>query len=199
MWHSGTRQSWDQRLLRWLAGLWRPAPYAYLDESSASSYQQHQHPPPSAYHVTEESPLDHQLLHAQTTDSDPDFPTTSSAHSAAVTTAAHSSEQADARQEPHGSSSHEQQSRNHDSAQAGMGGHSSSRWQWLRSGWGTQQRRRSAISRNRTDLRQHSTGQRELLQNVKAVVPHLTDEVILSELERTMDANQAVENLLSSM
>lgn len=57
----------------------------------------------------------------------------------------------------------------------------------------------AAASRNWKDQRQHCTVERELLQNVKAVVPHLTEEVILSELERTSDANQAVENLLTGM
>lgn len=57
----------------------------------------------------------------------------------------------------------------------------------------------AAASRNRKNQQQHCTVEKELLQNVKAVVPHLTEEVILSELERTSDANQAVENLLSGM
>ena len=87
--------------------------------------------------------------------------------------------------------------------QAGVdsGRHSNSRWQWLRSALGSQHRGMSAAaaSRNQKDPRQHSTAHKELLQNVKAVVPHLTEEVILSELERTLDANQAVENLLSGM
>ena len=39
----------------------------------------------------------------------------------------------------------------------------------------------------------------EVLQNVKAVVPYLSDDVILAELDCTMDVNQAVENLLSRM
>ena len=204
--HVGVRHSWDQRLLRWLAGLWRPAPYAYLDQSSASTYRQNQRPPPSAYHVTEGSALDHQLVHAHSTTSDSACPTTSSGHSSAMTSAPQSSEQAEALQEPHASSSYEerlQSSRSRDSAQAGPGvqpgRHSGSRWQWLRSGWGSQQRRASAASRSRKDQRRHSVSQRELMENVKAVVPQLSDDIILAELARTVDANQAVENLLSSI
>ena len=204
--HLGTRQSWDQRLLRWLAGLWRPAPYAYLDQSSATTYQnRNQGPLPSAYHVTETSTLDHHLFHHDVSSAESADPTTSSGHSPAVMTAAHSSQQADAWQEP-GSSSVKQQSqpaRSRQLSQAGTdsGRHRIARWQWPKFGWGSQQRGVSAAaaSSNQKDARQHSTAQRELLQNVKAVVPHLTEEVILLELERTLDANQAVENLLSGI
>ena len=38
---------------------------------------------------------------------------------------------------------------------------------------------------------------RDLLHRVKDVLPHLSDEIILAELERTLDADQAVDNLLS--
>ena len=79
---------------------------------------------------------------------------------------------------------------------------SSSRWQRLRSRWGSQHTRDSAADRpgrGRQSPRPDNTGHREVLRNVKAVVPHLSDEVILVELERTLDANQAVENLLSRM
>ncbi|KAL3132793.1 hypothetical protein ABBQ38_006720 [Trebouxia sp. C0009 RCD-2024] len=204
----GARHSWDQRLLRWLAGLWRPAPYAYLDQSSATTYQHTQHPPPSAYHVTEGAALDHQLVHAHSSTADSAGPTTSSGHSPAVINAAQSSEQAAASQDPPASSSHEEQeqlqpagSRHFAEAGPGVepGRHSNSRWQWLRSGWGSQQRRASAASRSRKDQRQHTVDQRELLRNIKAVVPQLSDDVILAELARTVDANQAVENLLSGM
>lgn len=206
--HLGARHSWDQRLLRWLAGLWRPAPYAYLDQSSATTYQHTQHPPPSAYHVTEGAALDHQLVHAHSSTADSAGPTTSSGHSPAVINAAQSSEQAAASQDPPASSSHEEQeqlqpagSRHFAEAGPGVepGRHSNSRWQWLRSGWGSQQRRASAASRSRKDQRQHTVDQRELLRNIKAVVPQLSDDVILAELARTVDANQAVENLLSGM
>ena len=195
-------------MLRRLAGFWRPAPYAYLDQSSATTFQNqnpNQRPPQSAFHVTEVSQLEHHLLHDDAINFDSAHPNSSLGHSPAVMTAAHTSEQADAQQEP-GSSSLEQQSqlaRSRQSMQAGvsLGRHSNSRWQWLRSALGGQQRGMSAAaaSRNRKDPRQHSTAHKELLQNVKAVVPHLTEEVILSELERTLDANQAVENLLSGM
>ena len=135
-WHLGTRQSWDQRLLRWLAGFWRPAPYVYLYQSSATTYQNHNHrPPPSAYYVTEASTLDHHLFHDDVTDADSAPRSISLEHPPAAITASGSSEQADTQQEP-GSPSLEQQpqlSRSRQSSQAGVGSgrHSNSRWQWV--------------------------------------------------------------------
>lgn len=68
--------------------------------------------------------------------------------------------------------------------------------------WGSQAGSRPAAGDTRRPGRQQhrdSASQREVLCNVKAVVPYLSDEVILAELECTLDANQAVENLLSRM
>ena len=79
---------------------------------------------------------------------------------------------------------------------------SRSRWQWSRHVWGSQAGSRPAAGDTRRPGRQQhrdSASQREVLCNVKAVVPYLSDEVILAELECTLDANQAVENLLSRM
>ncbi len=77
-----------------------------------------------------------------------------------------------------------------------------SRWQWTRQIWGSRPSSSSAAegsAGNNKQQRTDSANQREVLSNVKAVVPYLSDEVILAELERTLDANQAVENLLSRM
>ena len=56
---------------------------------------------------------------------------------------------------------------------------------------------RHGRNQGRLRFRPDGLSQTEILLNVKAVVPQLSDEVILRELERTLDANMAVENLLS--
>ena len=77
-----------------------------------------------------------------------------------------------------------------------------SKWQRMRQVMGSRQAGSSAAgtsARGEIQLQKDTASQREVLHNVKAVVPHLSDEVILAELECTLDANQAVENLLSQM
>lgn len=199
---TGSRRSLEQRFIRWLSGLWRPAPYAYLDQSTAATQQQNPHPPASAFHVTEELSLDHQHFQPHPSDVDSARASTSNRQLPALDPSVLSEH---AQQQPHACASAQQelqQDRSRASAHASLRRNSNSRWQRLRSWWGSQHTRDPAAnrhSRGRQRPRQDSTGQREVLRNVKVVVPHLSDEVILLELERTLDANQAVENLLSRM
>lgn len=69
---------------------------------------------------------------------------------------------------------------------------SGQRWQWFR---GLHMRPRELQSRSRSSLLE--LDQRDMLYQVKDVLPHLSDEVILAELSSTLDADEAVNNLLS--
>lgn len=223
--HLGNRQGRFQRLPRWLTSLWRPAPYTYLDQSSAAVADNHpQHPVTSAFHVTEESTVD--LQHFQ-----PDSTAVTHSHMDADLCHGHvtASELHDrlAPDEWHGHrnqgavgynrmpSSEEQQqaqgqqdvgqSSSTQDAATGLNrrrGPSTSRWQGGRPLWGSQPKRSSGAEgsqRNERQKQRSPASQREVLRNVKAVVPYLSDEMILAELDCTLDANQAVENLLSRM
>ena len=164
------------------------------------------HSSPSAFHVTEGSTVDHQHFQPHTSHGG-SLDTQAAAEQLPESAASGTAEQATFPQEPHTSSHHQhrlQSDRHRGSSQAAVssGRNSSSRWQWLRSGWGPQQRRTSPANRSsriRQQHRQDRVSELEVLHNIKAVVPHLSDEVILAELGCAMDANQAVENLLSRM
>ncbi len=81
-------------------------------------------------------------------------------------------------------------------------GPSTSRWQSGKRLRGSQPKKSSGAEGSQRNDRQKKRGrasQREVLRNVKAVVPYLSDEVILAELDCTLDVNQAVETLLSRM
>ena len=204
--------------------MWRPAPYTYLDQSSAAALDTHSRPPPtSAFHVTQESARDHQQLC-------PDSTAASQNHMGHSPEHMYAAEQLPGRHEadywhdqpaqetvschrthslPQQQHGQRQQETRHGSTSQGAPttGSSSrrssrSRWQWSRHVWGSQAGSRPAAGETaRPGRQQHrdSASQREVLCNVKAVVPYLSDEVILAELECTLDANQAVENLLSRM
>ena len=223
--HVGNWQGRVQRLPRWLTSLWRPAPYTYLDQSSAAVADNHsQQPATSAFHVTQESAMD--LHHFQ-----PDSAAVTHSHMDADLYYGHvaASEPPDrlAPDEWHGhrnqgdvvynrlSSSDEQQQAQgqQDVGQSSSAqeaatdvnrrrGPSTSRWQSGKRQKGRQPKSTSGAEgslRNERQQKRSRASQKEVLRNVKAVVPYLSDEVILAELDCTLDVNQAVENLLSRM
>lgn len=223
--HAGNRQGRFQRLPRSLTSLWRPAPYTYLDQSSAAVADNHsQQPATSAFHVREESAVD---LH----DFQPDSTAVTHSHMDADLRHGHgaASELHDrlALDEWHGhrnqgdvaynmvSSSDEQQqwqgqqdvgqSSSTQEAATGVNrrrGPSTSKRQSGKRRKGRQPKSNSGAEgslRNERQQKRNQASQNDVLSNVKAVVPYLSDEVILAELNCTLDVNQAVENLLSRM
>lgn len=221
--HVGNRQGRFQRLPRWLTSLWRPAPYTYLDQSSAAVADNHpQHPVTSAFHVTEESTVDLQHFQPDSTavthsHMDADLchghVTASELHDRLAPDEWHGHRNQGAvgynrmleeQQQAQGQQDVGQSSSTQDAA-TGLNrrrGPSTSRWQGGRPLWGSQPKRSSGAEgsqRNERQKQRSPASQREVLRNVKAVVPYLSDEMILAELDCTLDANQAVENLLSRM
>lgn len=207
--HTGFGQGRQWRLTGWLRGLWRPAPYTYLDQASASlSDPGPQLPPTSAFHVTQESAVDPQLFQAggshatgQQSSSQSDLLPRAPAHDSHDQLSDHQYQQQDSLSPALQQSGvldfgTRQQIGTRQTAMAGDRRRGSAhRWHWLRRLSGSEQR----VSHSSQRRQQDSESQREVLRNVKAVVPYLSDEVILAELECTTDANQAVENLLSRM
>ncbi|DBA88735.1 TPA: hypothetical protein ACH3X1_004158 [Trebouxia sp. C0004] len=221
----GNRQGGFQRLPRWLTSFWRPPPYTYLDQSSAAVADSHsQQPVTSAFHVTEESAVDLHHFQPDSTAVTHSHMDANLRHDHVVGSELHdkhvpgewhhdrnqgavvynrlpfSDEQQQAQwQHDVGQSSSTQE------AATGLNrkrGPSTSRWQWGKRLWGSQPKRSSgaeASQRNERQKKRSRASQKEVLRNVKAVVPYLSDDVILAELDCTLDANQAVENLLSRM
>ncbi|DBB08780.1 TPA: hypothetical protein ACH3X3_007445 [Trebouxia sp. C0006] len=223
----GNSQGRLQRLSRWLTSLWRPAPYTYLDQSSAAVADNHpQQPVTSAFHVTQGSAVD--LHHFQ-----PDSSAVTHSHMDVDLHHGHvaASELHD-RHTPdewhshrnqgnvvysRGSSSEEQQQAQGQGQQdVGQSsstqeaatdvnrrrGPNTSRWQSAKPQKGRQPKSTSGAEGSLNKERQQKRSQAsqiDVLRNVKAVVPYLSDEVILAELDCTLDVNQAVENLLSRM
>ncbi len=223
--HVGISQGRLQRLTRWLTSFWRPAPYTYLDQSSAAVADNHpQQPVTSAFHVTEESAVD--LHHFQ-----PDSTAVAHSHmhpdlhhghvtaselndrlaadewhghrnqgALAYNRVVSSEEQQQAQgQQDVGQSSSTQEAATDVNRRRGP---STSRWQSGRRRKGRQPKSTSGTEgylRNERQQKRNQASQNDVLSNVKAVVPYLSDEVILAELNCTLDVNQAVENLLSRM
>lgn len=210
-----------------MTSLWRPAPYTYLDQSSAAVADNHpQHPVTHAFHVTEGSAVD--LYHFQ-----PDSAAVTHSHMDADLHHGHiAASQPHDRHTPdewHGhcnlgnvvynsvsSSDEQQQAQGHGQQDVGQSsstqeaatdvnrrrGPNTSRWQSAKRRKGRQPKSTSDAEgslRNERQQKRSQASPMDVLRNVKAVVPYLSDEVILAELDCTLDVNQAVENLLSRM
>lgn len=225
--HAGNSQGRLQRLSRWLTSLWRPAPYTYLDQSSAAVADNHpQQPVTSAFHVTQGSAVD--LHHFQ-----PDSSAVTHSHmdvdlhhghvaaselhdrhtpdewhshrnqgNVVYSRVSSSEEQQQAQgqgQQDVGQSSSTQEAATDVNRRRGP---NTSRWQSAKRQKGRQPKSTSGAEGSLNKERQQKRSQAsqiDVLRNVKAVVPYLSDEVILAELDCTLDVNQAVENLLSRM
>lgn len=218
--HVGNRQGRFQRFPRWLTSLWRPAPYTYLDQSSAAAADNRsQQPVTSAFHVTEESAEDFHHIQPSSTavthshmDADLHVPA-SEPHDRLAPDEWHGHHSqgdvvynrvlfSDEQQQEQGQQDVGQSGSTQEAA-TGVNRRraaSTSRWHSGKLPWGGQPQRSSGAEGSQRNARQKKRGratQREVLRNVKAVVPYLSDDVILAELDCTLDVNQAVENLLS--
>lgn len=207
---TGSRQGQQQRLTEWLASLWRPAPYPYLDHPAVlTADRRRPAPPASAFHVSQDAAMDPQLFSADSSShAEQSSGPSDDLHTSAA--ALH----AEARPEAQQWQQHQQQGAcSSDEHPSGWGpsqdlmqqGNAaqlslldgsrqrgrSGRWRWLR-----RFPRRHHSNSNSPHCYSNREDQREMVRNVKAVLPYLSDEVILAELECVTDANQAVENLL---
>ena len=180
-----------------LSALWRPAPYAYLDDATgnsnrpAASARRHR----SDLHVTSATlPMDESSRHEQQLSQRRQQLSTSSTQkqqSGLRQRRSHQNLQAwPSEDEQHAGTSLAQQgepcSTHHVSVP------DNGRWQRL---LGSKRPRKYWTPRSKPSVT--DAAHRDLLHRVKDVLPHLSDEVIVAELERTLDADQAVDNLLS--
>lgn len=188
-----------------MSSLWRPAPYAYLDDTTASSgravHLTTMPPPATAFHVTPAAASDQAVaMHEEA--AGPSTSYTHVHHDSARQRQSHQNWSQHSQLGPDGQQHQLPQEHQHSQAleQDHVPRQQSSRtsrwrWQWFR-----------GLRAPQIGSRQHDSGsrqlrpsfdQRELLHRVRDVLPHLSDEAILAELGNTDSVDEAVDNLLT--
>lgn len=207
-WTAGSAQQWFRACVSRLSSLWRPAPYAYLDDATAhsSTHALQPQPSPSQLQDTSAAALVHQpVRHQRHNSQHPPFASSSRLHRSGLRhcrSLQHlepwPSEDADvaegsAQQRAQAAEATIASPLQHRAVEQQQSSNSRQRWQWFR---GLHIRPRDQQIRGRAG--DSAADERALLHRVKDVLPHLSDAVILAELSNTLDADEAVENLLSA-